>query len=45
MEDGIIWRSFLTYEMVKGMDTDKINELVDELNASVMRVCVEFGLE
>lgn len=45
MKKGVLWSSSVTNEMVKGMDTDKVNELLDELNDAVMRVCEDFGLE
>jgi hypothetical protein len=40
-----VWSSTITTDMVKGWDSDKVNDLVDNLNDAVERVFTDFESE
>jgi hypothetical protein len=37
-----VWSSAITADMVKGWDSDKVNDLVENLNDAVERVFTDF---
>jgi hypothetical protein len=40
-----VWASSVTDEMVKGFTKRELEQLVEELDDAVMRVCQDFGIE
>lgn len=40
-----VWSSAITADMVKGWESDKVNDLVDNLNDAVERVFSDFESE
>jgi len=40
-----VWASSVSAEMAKGLTKKEREQLVDELDDAVMRICLDFGIE
>ena len=43
--NNIVWQSTITDELVKHLDQETIDELIEELNDAVVRVAQDYDLE
>lgn len=44
MKDEYVWRSMLTPEMVKHLDPDELERLLEELSDAVSATCQDYGV-